>query len=168
MQPLIKLPTEGFAVDIKKAGTEDLAGVMHVNSVCLPENYSYEFFETLLKQFPESFLIAEKDNTVVGYTMCRIERILSKLERFRIRKAGHIISIAVLPDVRRRSIGTILMQSAEKALKDNYGCNESYLEVRVTNSPAIEMYKVLGYRILETLSSYYMDGEDAHLMAREL
>ncbi|MEM4138682.1 MAG: GNAT family N-acetyltransferase, partial [Sulfolobaceae archaeon] len=45
---------------------------------------------------------------------------------------------------------------------------EVFLEVRVSNVPAISLYKKLGFREVKVLRYYYADGEDAYLMAREL
>ncbi|MEM3173505.1 MAG: ribosomal-protein-alanine N-acetyltransferase RimI, partial [Candidatus Bathyarchaeia archaeon] len=58
---------------IRKFRLEDLDQVMYINRTCLPENYSTHFFIDLYKSFPETFIVAEKDDQVVGYIMCRIE-----------------------------------------------------------------------------------------------
>ncbi len=100
--------------------------------------------------------------------MCRIERILSKFQRFRISKAGHVISIAVLPEYRRLGIASALLKNAMKILKEVYDCSEVFLEVRVSNTPAINLYEKLGFMKVDRIKRYYIDGEDAYLMAREL
>jgi ribosomal-protein-alanine N-acetyltransferase len=46
--------------------------------------------------------------------------------------------------------------------------DEIYLEVRVSNDSAINMYERLGFFKKSRLRSYYRDGEDAFLMALEL
>jgi len=48
------------------------------------------------------------------------------------------------------------------------GCDEVYLEVRVSNEQAIRVYEKLGLETRSRLRGYYRDGEDAYLMAREL
>ncbi|MEM2518912.1 MAG: GNAT family N-acetyltransferase, partial [Nitrososphaerota archaeon] len=78
------------------------------------------------------------------------------------------ISIAVLPEYRRAGIATALMEKAMEALKNVYGCSEIFLEVRVSNTPAINLYEKLGFIKIERIKNYYLDGEDAYLMAREL
>ena len=153
---------------IRQASEEDLVPAMNINRVCLPENYSFFFFQTILREYPKTFLVAEVDGRVVGYIMCRVERILSKLERFRIKKAGHIISIAVLPEYRRKGIASTLLRKAMTILKEEYGCDEIFLEVRVTNSQAIALYRKLGFDKIDVLKGYYVDGEDAYVMARKL
>lgn len=55
-----------------------------------------------------------------------------------------------------------------RAMKRFYNASEVYLEVRVSNAPAIGLYTKLGYKIVSTLRGYYQDGEDAYIMARTL
>ncbi|WP_054843220.1 hypothetical protein [Vulcanisaeta souniana] len=38
------------------------------------------------------------------------------------------------------------------------------LEARVSNTPAITLYRKLGFDVHGVLRSYYNDGEDAYLM----
>jgi ribosomal-protein-alanine N-acetyltransferase len=65
-------------------------------------------------------------------------------------------------------IGTALLQNSIKAMKEVYEAEEVYLEVRVSNAPAISLYKKLGFSEVKVLKHYYADGEDAYLMARPL
>ncbi len=53
-------------------------------------------------------------------------------------------------------------------MKRFYGAEEVYLEVRVSNTPAINLYKKLDYRVVDLIKGYYHDGEDAYIMARPL
>ena len=173
MLPIIKLEVmeslEGARTSlIREALEEDLLTVMEINRRCLPENYTYFFFQSILRAYPKAFLVAEVDGKVVGYIMCRVERILSKFEKFRIRKAGHIISIAVLPEYRRIGIATSLLQRALNALKNEYGCDEAFLEVRVSNIAAISLYEKAGFMKIGVSHRYYLDGEDAYVMAKKL
>ncbi|MEM2910022.1 MAG: ribosomal protein S18-alanine N-acetyltransferase [Nitrososphaerota archaeon] len=155
-------------VIIRNATPNDLLQVMHINRLCLPENYTFSFFEALYRDAPRAFFVAEHNGKIVGYVMCRIERIFSKIDKFKLKKAGHIVSIAVLPDYRRMHIGSALMKCATEALKNEYDCYEVYLEVRVSNEPAITMYEKLGFYKVERQEHYYIDGEDAYVMARRL
>lgn len=121
----------------------------------------------LFKRFPETFIIAEEDGDIVGYIMCRIESGLPSLRTFDIRKKGHIISVAVLPQYRNRGVGHALVRTALQAMT-HYDAKECYLEVRVSNLSAVNLYKKLGFRITKTIRGYYADGENAHMMARPL
>jgi ribosomal-protein-alanine N-acetyltransferase len=42
------------------------------------------------------------------------------------------------------------------------------LEVRVSNAPALALYKKLGFTSKRTLHSYYADNESAYLMTKKL
>ncbi|MDK2383626.1 MAG: N-acetyltransferase, partial [Candidatus Korarchaeota archaeon] len=89
------------------------------------------------------------------------------IKRGLVRK-GHIVSVAVLETHRRRGLGTRLMLAAMNDLKRSYGAAEAYLEVRVSNLPAIRLYEKLGFRVVRRVPMYYLDGGDAYVMAREL
>ena len=145
----------------------DLQRVMYINRTCLPENYTSFFFLDLYRRFPLTFLVAEEDGEVVGYIMCRIETGLPNLGFFGLIKKGHVVSIAVMPEHRGKGIGYTLMKEAMKNM-EKYNAKECFLEVRVSNQPAINLYKKLGFQVVKTIRHYYMDGEDAYLMARKL
>lgn len=156
----------GFSIRCFRA--EDLDRVMAINMECLPENYSSYFYIDLHRRFPETFLVAEVDGQIQGYIMCRIERGFSKLHTLRPMKLCHVVSIAVRGSYRRRGIGTALMLAAMKNSKEEYGAGECYLEVRVSNEPAIKFYEKLGFMRVGKRRGYYMDGEDALIMALSL
>jgi ribosomal-protein-alanine N-acetyltransferase len=146
---------------------ENLEDVISINRLCLPENYSGTFFLDIHRSSPESFIVAKHNGKVVGYTMCRIEWGFSELQKIKVVRKGHIISIAVLPDHRMRKIATALMKTVLKALSSNK-CNETFLEVRTSNQQAISLYKKLGYSPVKKISGYYCDGEEALVMGRTL
>jgi ribosomal-protein-alanine N-acetyltransferase len=146
---------------------DDLEKVMHINQVCLPENYSTYFFMELYERYSETFIVAQVAGEIAGYIMCRIETGLPDFGLLGITKRGHVISIAVLPEYQRKGIGEALMREAMVAMK-HYKAKDCYLEVRVSNSQAISMYKKLNFETSRTVRSYYADGEDAAIMTRKL
>jgi ribosomal-protein-alanine N-acetyltransferase len=148
---------------------EDLESIMEINLKTLPENYSSYFYLELYENFPKVFLVAEADNKIVGYIMCRIETGRSEFKRtpFSFTRKGHMVSIAVLPEYRRRGIGSALITEAMHGMIE-YNASECFLEVRITNEQAINLYKKLGFQIVNTIRDYYHDGEDAALMAKKL
>jgi len=140
---------------------------MHINRVCLPENYTTSFFLNLYQRFPETFTVAEENGDVVGYIMCRIETGIPSFKLLGIARKGHVISIAVLPEHQRGGIGYALMREAMQAMI-NYKAKECYLEVRASNVPAVNLYRKIGFEIIRTITGYYADGEAAYVMARKL
>jgi len=145
----------------------DLEQVTNINRRCLPENYTNFFFIDLYERFPQTFIVAEENGQVIGYIMCRIEMGLSSFQRLGIAKKGHIISIAVLPEYRRQGIGHALVQEAMRAMLRSKA-KECFLEVRMSNTPAVNLYKKMGFKILRTIGGYYADGEGAYVMSRKL
>ena len=152
---------------LRKFTVNDLRSVVHVNSACLPENYTDFFFIELHQRFPDTFIVAEENDEVVGYIMCRMEYGLSNFGFKGLAKKGHIVSVAVMPDFRRKGIGKALVNEAMGGMR-GYGAKQAFLEVRVTNDPAVDLYKKLGFEVARTISSYYADGEDAFVMSKKL
>ncbi|MGD2142145.1 MAG: N-acetyltransferase [Candidatus Bathyarchaeota archaeon] len=145
--------------------SDDLDRVMSINEECLPENYSTFFYRDLHRRFPETFVVAESDGGIQGYIMCRIERGLSKLRSLRPARQCHVVSVAVREQYRRRGIASALLIRAMKRGKANYGASECFLEVRITNEAAIGLYEKFGFEKVKRNYGYYMDGEDAWVMA---
>ena len=152
---------------IRQFELNDLESVVNINHACLPENYSSSFFTNLYQRFPATFIVAEDNKTVIGYAMCRIERGIPSSKRFGFTRKGHLISIAVLPEYQRKSVGHALMRKIMEGMI-SYNATECFLEVRVSNLPAINLYKKLDFEISRTKKRYYADGENAYLMSRKL
>ncbi|ABP94322.1 MULTISPECIES: ribosomal protein S18-alanine N-acetyltransferase [Metallosphaera] len=154
---------------IRTVRADDIDAIIKINRLTLPENYPYYFFVEHVRDWGEAFFVATVDGEVVGYIMPRIETGFSNLKSFipLVRK-GHVVSIAVLEGYRRKGIGKQLLTSSMEKMKQVYGAEEVYLEVRVSNYPAISLYEKLGYKKVKLLKHYYADGEDAYLMAAPL
>jgi len=151
---------------LRKFKPDDLQSVMNINRVCLPENYTDMFFMDLYQRFPETFVVAEENGNVVGYIMCRIEVGLSNFGLGGLVRKGHVVSIAVMPEARRKGVATALMKSAVEGMSVYKG-RQIFLEVRTTNAAGIELYRKLGFEVTRTIGGYYSDGEDAYVMSKK-
>ncbi len=151
---------------IRRAELADLIPVMEINLKTLPEHYSDYFYESLLAELPEAFLVAEIGGTHVGYIMCKSEYGFSNFKKLGFVKKGHVVSIAVLPEYRGKGIGRALVEEAMNGVQVKK-CDELYLEVRCSNTDAVRLYEKLGFVIKQRLNTYYRDGEGAYLMAIE-
>ena len=134
-------------MEIRKCRQDDIPSVIKIESLSFKYPYPSSIFYNYLNR---NFYVAEEDGKVVGYAIGDARRHL-------------IVSIAVHPDYRRRGIGTKLMESI---LKNMHGY--AILQVRASNNEAIKFYKKLGFIEKELLQSYYIDGEDAILMFKNL
>jgi len=153
---------------IRQSKLEDINKVMEINFETLPENYTFFFFRDLYERFPKTFLVAEVDRSIQGYIMCRVETGFSKFQTLKPTRLLHVVSIAVREPFRRIGIGTNLLIQAINNGKREYKATECYLEVRVTNNSAISLYEKIGFVKLRKNLGYYMDGEDAWVMAKPI
>ncbi|MDE1863277.1 MAG: ribosomal protein S18-alanine N-acetyltransferase [Thaumarchaeota archaeon] len=151
---------------IRRCDSSDIIPVMEINLKTLPEHYSDYFYESLLAELPEAFIVAEVEKRLVGYIMCKIEYGFSNFKKLGFVKKGHVVSVAVLPEHRQKGIGRALVEESIAGVKLKKA-DELYLEVRCSNREAIGLYEKLGFIIKQRLKAYYRDGEDAYLMAIE-
>ena len=120
------------------------------------EQYTLGFINWLCRNCTNYSYIAFISGKPVGY-------IISCIEGF---GRGHVISVGVLREFRRMGIGNALMCRSICAMAER-GIDHVILEVRVSNTPAITLYRKLGFEVRDVLRSYYNDGEDAYLMILE-
>jgi [ribosomal protein S18]-alanine N-acetyltransferase len=151
---------------IRRCEEKDLTSVISINMNTLPEHYSDYFFESILRELPEAFVVAEVNDNIIGYIMCKIEFGFSNFRKLGFVKKGHVVSVAVLDQHRGKGVGRALMLEGVNGVVSRKS-DEIYLEVRISNEPAIKMYEKLGFQIKSRLRTYYRDGEDAYLMALE-
>ncbi len=78
-----------------------------------------------------------------------------------------IILLGVAPEIRRTGTASSLMTIIEKEIKSQ-GVNTIFLEVSSTNTPAIELYKKLGFLPVGSRPKYYEDGADAIVMKKQI
>jgi len=157
------LAEDGYKIRMFRS--DDLNRVMAINEECLPENYSAFFYRDLHRRYPDTFVVAEADGEIQGYIMCRIETGLSKLKTLKPTRLCHVVSIAIRESYRRRGMATAVLVEAMKNGRGEYGASECYLEVRISNDAAINLYSKLGFKKVKRNYGYYMDGEDAWVMA---
>tara|TARA_B100000749_G_scaffold228343_1_gene184401 strand:- start:2218 stop:2736 length:519 start_codon:yes stop_codon:yes gene_type:complete len=152
---------------VRLANIYDVDDIISLNLETLPEHYSNSFFIELLIDSPETFLVAEHDKTIIGYIMCRIEYGFSSLKKIKLSRKGHIVSFAVKKEYRNRTVGKTLVKQALIGMKSKK-CSEAYLEVRVNNLAAINLYQSIDFTITTTLEKYYRDGQNALLMSKDI
>jgi ribosomal-protein-alanine N-acetyltransferase len=79
-----------------------------------------------------------------------------------------INNVAVHPDCRGLGLGEAMMRHVIARVREA-GASFLTLEVRPSNTPAVTLYKKLGFEIMGTRKNYYTKpDEDAHVMALDL
>lgn len=151
-------------VELRRATPRDLEEIQLIERMSFTTPYSTYYQKHLLKH-ADLYYVAIYEGKIVGYIIARVEK--GSLPDIDLGLIGHIVSIAVHPDYRKRGLGRFLMEKAEEELKRR-GCRRVFLEVRVSNTPAIKLYQRLGYIKFRVIPHYYQDGEDAYLMLKSL
>ncbi|MHA1170331.1 MAG: ribosomal protein S18-alanine N-acetyltransferase [Candidatus Hodarchaeales archaeon] len=154
-------------ITIRSFQSSDLKEIVRINRECLPENYPESFFLYVYSSFPAGFRVATINGKIASYLMSRIEVGSSAFSIIRRVKKAHIISIATLPEYQRGGIAYRMLTEVFERMKDA-GASEVFLEVRVSNYPAIALYEKLGFSKIKVLKKYYCDNESAYLMAMKL
>ena len=137
---------------IRKFVPTDLKRVYEIENMSFDQSYGINMFQQLY-EMGIGFLVAEEDGYVIGYVMFWIK----------YEYQGHIISIAVDKNYRRRGAGTQLLVKAI-AILSLLKLDTIYLEVNENNVGAVEFYKSFNFKIDRTVPGYYESGDGAIIM----
>jgi ribosomal-protein-alanine N-acetyltransferase len=97
------------------------------------------------------------DGTMVGFVVGLVEPD----------HTGHITTIGVAPEHRRRRVAERMLTKVEEAFRRR-GLRTARLEVRSVNTGAQQLYRNLGYAVTQRLPRYYSNGGDGLLMLKSL
>ena len=140
---------------LSPADTQMLRACETLGRLCLPEGWSYEaLLETALA--PTGCILAalSGDGAVQGFLTASL-----------VPPEGEILEVAVDPAQRRQGIGRTLVE----ALIALVGAGTLYLEVRVSNAPAIALYERCGFVRAGVRRRFYQHPtEDAAVMRLEI
>jgi len=123
---------------LRRCELSDIIPVMEINLRTLPEHYSDYFYESLLEELPEAFVVAEISGKIVGDIMCKMEHGFSNFKKLGFVKKGHVVSIAVMNEHRSKGFGSALVNESIEGVKIRQ-CSELYLEVRCSNNEAVRI-----------------------------
>ena len=134
--------TEVFIRDMQLSDISDVLAIERISFTTPLDIRSFEYElgykDTILK-------VAVLNNQIIGYVCVRT-----------ILDVTHILNLAVLPEFRRRGIGSMLLRDALNELKRlKPDINLITLEVRESNTAAIELYEKFGFKVMGKRISYY-------------
>ncbi len=140
-------------VEILACKEYDIEEIFEIEVECFNDPWSRTM---LLEEFSANgsiFLKCVLDNVIVGYIIAR--KVLDELD---------IINVAIKKDCRHRGLGSNMMQKV-LSLTDDVSIYS--LEVRESNTPAIELYKKYGFERIGIRKNYYQNPkEDGLIMVR--
>jgi ribosomal-protein-alanine N-acetyltransferase len=156
---------------------EDFETLWSIDQRCFPPGIAYSRQELF------AYIRVRKSFTVVAETVVSSDTNSSagdgretgrggNLVGFLVAEAGahgvgHLLTIDVLPTVRRSGVGSQLLAVAEERLRAAR-CRRVFLETAVDNGAALAFYKRHQYFLIKTVSGYYSNGVDALVLEKEL
>ena len=153
-------PSWGMSYDIRPLTISQIEECWRLDQRCFidGEAYSKETFDYLLTA-PESvsFRAVTSGGVMAGFVIGLVEPD----------RTGHVTTVGVAPEHRRRNLAKRLMQQVEEGFRKR-NVRLVRLEVRTMNTPAQKLYESLGYTVTQRLPKYYSNGGDGLLMLKSL
>ena len=137
----------------------DLDRICELEKQCFAVPWSRESFENdLLGYGPTGLhLVGEYKGEIITYS-----------NTWMIIDEANLGNIAVAPEFRSKGVGEAMLDFILARVVEQ-GMVHIYLEVRVTNEPAIRLYQKKGFRKIGVRKRYYRDNkEDALIMLLKL
>ena len=144
-------------IALRRLEPRDLDTVEEIERASYPTPWSRSMFVAELRK-PSSVAIGaySEEGDLVGYAF--VSRYVD---------AWHVMNVAVATDCRRRGIATTLLERVFEVTASDPRSGYT-LEVRVSNTHAIGLYKGLGFEARGVRRGYYTDNrEDALIMWRD-
>ena len=138
---------------VRRVVPNDLTSVSELEELCFADPYPSYFLRQLAEGNPYTFLVAEQNQRIIGYTVAD-----------KWRDHNHLVSIAVHPQHRRNGVGQVLLDRLEETLESGL----VKLELRKSNLVALQFYLRNEFQHTGMRPGYYSDGEDAILMEKRI
>lgn len=138
---------------IRPTQKDDLEALISIEKISFNSPYADDLMKYIVQNKNAINLVAEKDGEIIGYIFAVL----------RSKREGHVISIAIKPNFRKKGVGLNLIKEIVRILKLNKA-NKLILEVNVANKNAINFYKKIGFKTTSLLEKYYDNREDAYKM----
>lgn len=125
-------------VVMRDAQQDDLAGVCALDENAFDEPWRYP--SPLLRRAFEGafdFTVAERDGHLVGYRCCLLDE-----------DTGHVVRLAVQPDIRNNKIGSALLMDGVRKLQ-RAGVRKVTLNTQESNLASQRLYRRLGFTLMD-------------------
>lgn len=156
----IVVPAPQCDYAVRSLTMDHLQEALRLNIRCFRngDNYTKHTFEYLLNE-PRtlSYRMVTPTQEMVGFAFVMVNE----------NNAAHLTTIGVAPEHRRRKIAVKLLEHVEESLRQRE-IGTMMLEVRVSNTTAQNLYRHLGYIVVQRVGKYYNNGEDCFLMMKAL
>jgi [ribosomal protein S18]-alanine N-acetyltransferase len=157
---------------IRRMKEEDLPAVRVIEALSFSNPWSDNTFRGEIQNTAVSFplvVVRRADNQVdpVGAAVAD-EEVVAYIIYWQIGDDVQVNNVAVHPDCRGLGLGEAMMRYAMGKVRDAGGAFMT-LEVRQSNTPALTLYRKLGFEVMGVRKNYYTKpDEDAYVMALDL
>ncbi len=142
---------------IRQMQLQDVPAIAELEKICFSDPWSENSIASELGNRLSYWLVAEDNGKIAGYVGSQ-----SVLD------AADMMNLAVSPDYRQQGVGQALVNRLVQYLQQN-NVIALLLEVRVSNTPAISLYKKMGFVQVGRRPKYYHNPrEDALILRKEL
>ncbi len=136
---------------------EDILALSELEKQCFSTDlWSYRVFASCYENAAFSGFVATEDDEIVGFGGITVAVDTADIE-----------NVFVSEQYRRGGTGTKLIEELKKCAAEK-GAEKIFLEVRVSNAPAMAMYLKCGFKGCYARTRYYSDGEDCLVMKYSL
>ena len=140
-------------ITIEKMNSTNIPGVKEICDLSFSSPWSLSSLNNELSNERTAYVVVKLGNKVIGFGGMRI-----------LFDEADITNIAVHPDYRGHNFGDIIVENLIITAKE-LGATSMTLEVRVSNTPAINLYKKYNFTIEGTRKNYYENPrEDGYIM----
>lgn len=150
---------------VRKMTAEDIAEVVAIENQCFSIPWSEKSFRDSISRDDTVFLVCESESFLQETGSTIVAGYIGMYISF---DEASITNVAVDPSCRKRGVGESLVTAAKQAVQEA-NAQKVFLEVRVSNEPAISLYKKAGFENLGIRKNFYVHPtEDAFIMSCDL
>lgn len=138
---------------IRYATPADLPHLAEIERACFGRRDAEDALAAELTRAWARIVVAEREGELAGFV--NFWRVADEVE---------VLFVATAPSWQRRGVARALLGHVLELVRDD-GATRALLEVRPSNTPAVTLYRALGFVEDGLRRGYYDDGEDALLMS---
>ncbi len=136
---------------IRQGEISDSAAMAQIEKTCFSHPWTKEGIEEGFQNFTHYF-VAQNEGEIIGY--CGIQCLSGE---------GYITNVAVLPCFRGKGVASLILAELLE-FAQNEKLEFVTLEVRESNTPAINLYSKMGFEPQGKRPNFYRDPKEAALL----
>lgn len=132
---------------IRRMTLDDMSQVIAIETGAHKNPWTEAIFRTCVERGYRCWVL-EVDRQVIGYALA-----LQHVDE------DHLLNLAIVPKMQQKGYGQHLLQHMIADAKSLEGVRRILLEVRISNTPAIQLYEKNGFLQMSLRKNYYQAGD---------